>query len=290
MSWAPAAVCLSILAGTAAAQTTTNVYPWLTATNKTGTVATRFAPPSGFERIPVDAGSFADWLRHLPLKEEGAPVLLHNGTRKQNQDAHVAVIRIDTGDRDLQQCADAIIRLRAEHLYSRRLFAAIRFNFTSGDPAPFLKWAEGYRPVTAGRTVRWEKTAPQDSSYSSFRKYLDAVFLYAGTLSLSRELEARTGLDAMQIGDVFIRGGSPGHAVIVVDMAESKPAKKKVFLLAQSYMPAQEIHVLKNPNAPALSPWYDPDLGETLHTPEWDFQKTELKGFRVQQSGWDNAP
>ena len=45
-------------------------------------------------------------------------------------------------------------------------------------------------------------------------------------------------LSEMQIGDVFIRGGSPGHCVIVVDMAVHQETGEKLFMLAQSYMPA----------------------------------------------------
>ena len=52
---------------------------------------------------------------------------------------------------------------------------------------------------------------------------------------------------SLQPGDVFIKGGSPGHAVIVVDVAIYTQTGKKVFLLAQSYMPAQQIHILVNP-------------------------------------------
>lgn len=71
----------------------------------------------------------------------------------------------------------------------------------------------------------------------------------------------------------------PGHAVIVVDMAEDQNNGRKVFLLAQSFMPAQDIHVLKNPNDKTLSPQYDLNFGKILETPEWTFSNTELKGF-----------
>jgi hypothetical protein len=255
------------------------VYPWLENQNTEATVANHIETPNGFERIKVEPGSFANWLRNLPLKEKGTPVYLYNGKKKLNQDAHFAVVDIDTGRRNLQQCADAVIRLRAEYLYSKKDYTAIHFNFTSGDIASFIKWAEGFRPVVSGNSVSWFKKAEANSSYTNFRNYLDTVFTYAGSYSLSKELKPVSDIEHMKIGDVFIKGGFPGHAVIVVDMAYNKNTGEKVFLLAQSYMPAQDIHILKNPKDRTLSPWYDIDFGSTLYTPEWTFYKQELKRF-----------
>ena len=70
------------------------------------------------------------------------------------------------------------------------------------------------------------------------------VFAYANTVSLERQLKSVDVKD-MQIGDVFMKGPLPGHCVIVVDMAENEETGEKLFMIAQSYMPAQEIHVLK---------------------------------------------
>lgn len=250
-------------------------------------IANAIPVPAGFERIPVPGDSFGAWLRHLPLKPPGTFVLLYNGTRKGNQDAHHAVLDIDTGARDLQQCADAVIRLRAEYLYAASRLAEIHFKFTSGDVASFTRWADGFRPLVAKDRVRWIKRAQADSSYTSFRRFLGVVFSYAGTLSLSRELVARP-IKGIEIGDLFIRGGSPGHAAIVVDLAVDKATGRKVFLLAQSYMPAQDIHILKNPVDPKLSPWYPVDFGEILETPEWIFKKGEL--MRFPQEGESGSP
>jgi len=107
---------------------------------------------------------------------------------------------------------------------------------------------------------------------------MELIFNYAGTLSLSKEMKAIT-IDQLNIGDVFIKGGSPGHAVIVVDVATNSETGAKIFLLAQSYMPAQEIQLLKNPSNEDLSPWYSTDFGDVLNTPEWTFYKNELKRF-----------
>ncbi len=103
--------------------------------------------------------------------------------------------------------------------------------------------------------------------------------MYAGTLSLSKELNP-VPIKNMQIGDVFIYGGSPGHAVIVMDMCNSPKTGKKMFMLAQSYMPAQEIHVLKNENNPAISPWYELNENSEIKTPEWTFTPQQLKRFQ----------
>ena len=86
-------------------------------------------------------------------------------------------------------------------------------------------------------------------------------------------------MQEMKIGDVFIEGGFPGHAVLVVDMAINNQTGRKTFLLAQSYMPAQEVHILKSPLDPALNPWYDLEFGETLYTPEWTFSRNDLRRF-----------
>ena len=107
---------------------------------------------------------------------------------------------------------------------------------------------------------------------------MEAIFNYAGTMSLSKELK-KVNRDSMQIGDVFIVGGFPGHAIVVVDMAIHPETKKKVFMLAQSYMPAQELQILMNPSDSQKSPWYDLDFGNNLNTPEWSFSSGDLKRF-----------
>ncbi|HET6767849.1 MAG TPA: DUF4846 domain-containing protein, partial [Chitinophagaceae bacterium] len=55
------------------------------------------------------------------------------------------------------------------------------------------------------------------------------------------------------------------------------PAGKKIFLLAQGYMPAQDMHVLKNYADPNLSPWYALSAIYPLYTPEWQFNNGSLK-------------
>lgn len=242
-----------------------------------GTVLSeRFRVPEGFERMPAGQGSFQAWLRTLPLKPDGAPVLYFDGREKTAQ-VHAAVVAMEIGSRDLQQCADAAIRLRAEYLYHSGRQDEIAFSFTNGFRADYASWRSGKRIQVKGNAVSWTNGGRASDDYETFRSYLDMVFAYAGTLSLSKELKS-VPLDDLQAGDVFIQGGSPGHCVIVMDVAENTAGEKR-FMLAQSYMPAQEIHILKNTDSPAQSPWYTPKAAETLNTPQWTFQWEDLKRF-----------
>jgi hypothetical protein len=268
-------VSLSALAAALPPEAPRSPYPWLAAYDAKESVKSRIAPPAGFEREAAARGSFAEWLRDLPLKKGRPAVRLFDGRLKGNQDAHVAVVDIDTGTKDLQQCADAVMRLRAEYLFAGNAVAAIHFAFTSGDIAYFEKWAEGFRPSVNGKRVTWAKTAKTDDSYANFRAYLETVFQFAGTASLGQELQKRDVRD-LRAGDVFVDGGYPGHAVIVIDTAKNPKTGRRVFLLAQSYMPAQDIHIVRNP-AGALSPWYDADIGSELKTPEWTFRPEHLR-------------
>ncbi len=239
------------------------------------TVLLRFDPPVGFARVAVQDNSFAGYLRHLPLKTFGANVHLYNGRLKNRQDVHASVINMSVGGKDLQQCADAVMRLHAEFLFAADRKDDITFNFTSGFKAPFSRWAKGERIRVNGNACSWVSGGKAGATHDDLLNYLDMVFTYAGTASLSKELKGASS-SPVQPGDVFIQGGHPGHAVIVVDVAGNTKGEQ-IFLLAQSYMPAQEIHVLKNPQDPNLSPWFKLNDGDELVTPEWTFRWDQRK-------------
>jgi hypothetical protein len=216
--------------------------PWLSDYAVENKIINRIIVPSGYDRMPYDKGSFGHWLRHLPLKEGHPQVYLYNGQLKANQNAHAYVMDIDIGDKDLQQCADATMRLRAEYLFATDQKDAIRFNYTNGANVPYSKWRQGYMPVPEGKTVKWVASSKAGEGYEKFKGYMIQIFNYAGTLSLSKELNS-IKIEDIQSGDLFIKGGSPGHAVIIMDVAVHPQTGDKVFLLAQSYMPAQNIQI-----------------------------------------------
>lgn len=244
------------------------------------TISERYFPPQGYERVKLEKDSFGTFLRNQKLKPYGEKVLYYNGKAKASKGIYDSAFDVDIGERDLHQCADAAMLLRAEYLYSRKLYDALHFNFTSGFNAEYTKWKQGYRIKVDGNNVSYYKGTEPSNTYKSFRSYMNMVMAYAGTLSLEKEMHP-VNLKDMEIGDVFIVGGSPGHAVIVVDLAENQEGKK-VFLLAQSYMPAQQTQLLLNPMDENLSPWYSLEGKEKLITPEWSFELDTLKRFCIQ--------
>jgi hypothetical protein len=220
------------------------------------TVEGRFPAPDGLSRLAVADGSFGAYLRRLPLLPGRPPVHLFDGREKGNQAAHVAVVDMDVGRRDLQQCADAVMRLWAEHMRAAGRQRELCFRAANGEMLRFFGPARG------------------------FRSYMDKVFAFANTASLKRQLVPVGDPLRVEPGDVFIQGATAagfGHAVIVVDVAE-RAGGARAFLLAQSYMPAQEIHVLRNPRDPE-SPWYTPTADGSLETPEWTFGPRSLMRF-----------
>lgn len=210
--------------------------------------------PPGYHRKAVPAGSFAAFLRNIPIKKSHT-VLLYNGAPKRNQEAHYAILDIPVGNKDLQQCADAVMRLKAEYLFAAKQYNDIVFRDNEGHVYTF--------------------TAPY--TRAALEQFMLRVFGMCGSASLEKELSPVRPFTEIQAGDVLIRGGFPGHAEIVTDIAVNN-AGEKIYLLAQSYMPAQDIHIVKNPVNEDSNPWYDAnDTNNEIYTPEYTFTRNQLR-------------
>ena len=172
-------------------------------------IITRFNCPDSFTRRSFDSSSFAFYLSHLKLKPWEAKVHLYDGTLKQNEAAYSAVVDMPISPKDLQQCADAVMRLRGEYLFKRKSYHEIAFRFL-GD----------------GKLHSYLDYAGSGRSYTKFIKYY-------------------------------------GHN------------GEKKFLLAQSYMPAQETQILRQ--AGSESCWYSSKISGEIRTPEWTFDTTDLR-------------
>lgn len=271
---------INTLSAETATDTLTSEKPHQIINPKGKTVQERILPPKNYKRIKHNESSFAFYLRNLPLKEHGEAVRFFDGSEKTNYNVYEAVIDLAIGNKDLHQCADAVMRLRAEYLWEQKRYNDIHFNFTNGFRVDYSEWMKGNRMTVKGNKSYWVDRRAPSNTYEDFWNYMELIFTYAGTLSLSKEL-LPVDLESMQIGDVFIWGGSPGHAVLVIDVVVNPKTKEKLFLLAQSYMPAQETQILTNQNNEKISPWYAlSKVKDELFTPEWSFSSKDLKRFQ----------
>ncbi len=245
------------------------------------TILTRFNPPKGFSWVQEEPGSFSEFLTNFPLHPPNLPVRDFTGVPIEEQQHHVAILKIDVGEKNLQQCADAWIRLYSEYLWLNQRFDDIGFEFTS---TQFFAWDDykiGYRTKEVNKKVSFINTGKFDDSYESFQKYLEVIFRYAGTISLDVESDPVKDNASVKAGDFIIKPGSPGHSVIIVGVAKNV-AGKKLYLLAESYMPAQDIHILVNHKNRKLSPWYELDVhaAQTV-TAKYIFKPTSIKRFHA---------
>ena len=242
------------------------------------TLVKRILTPDGYKRIKAKKGSFSEFLRNYKLKPDGSPVLLYNGNEKGNQSAHIAVFKLPIENEDLQQCADSIMRVYGEYYYKNKAYNKITFPLGNRFVADFDKWRRGYAISINGNSISWVTSSKNNSSYDSFKRFMRIVFAYSGTLNMDNASK-KIKLSEARAGDIFIRGGSPGHVVMIADICKNAEGKK-AYLLAQGYMPAQEFQVLKNP-LHEENPWYyEDEIKYPLKTPEYSFEEGSLRRYR----------
>jgi hypothetical protein len=235
-------------------------------------VRDRFAPPAGFTRDVVVEGSFGAYLQALPLLPPGTPVRTFSGAQAHAPWAQ-AVVDVSVGARDLQQCADSAIRLRAEWLRASSSSSSPArpvFHATSGDPIPYARYVAGERAFAQKNRLGWRPGAPAGDDDDVWAAWLETVFLYAGSLSLAKDTTPVTG--PVQAGDLLVLGGSPGHVLVVLDVARATDGRQQ-WLIGQGFMPAQSFHVIG---------WYAPGDDGALTVPSWKapFPATARRRFR----------
>jgi len=202
------------------------------------TLSAAFPPPAGAHRAPADA--FGAWLGDLPLYEPGRQVLSYDGRPMAMNAARV--VNIPVGTRDLQQCADSALRLRAT--WQRSVGQSPAFHYTSGDLSSWSGWSAGTRPRVSGSNVSFiAHAAPPDTGDAGFEAWLMDLYTYAGTRSLAFDTVAATEPRA---GDLVVVPGSPGHAVVLLDVATD--GATTWVLVGQGFMPAMDFHVLGGPD------------------------------------------
>ncbi|MDO6595273.1 DUF4846 domain-containing protein [Oceanihabitans sp. 2_MG-2023] len=242
------------------------------------TIVSRVNLPIGYKRVIYPKGSFQEYLRNYPLKPFGSKIINYDDTEYFWQGGHIGILEVPVPKNGLQQCADALIRIRSEYLWMQNRKDEIGFNFTSGHYCSWLKYAAGFRPKINGNKVSFYKTATENHTKENFYKYLNVIYMYSGTLSLFNELKSIEASD-LKIGDMLIKGGSPGHIVMLGDEAVNNKGEK-IFLLFQGNTPAQSVHLVKNLENTKLSPWYSLQKDTTIPVSNYTFQSSKFVRFK----------
>ncbi|WP_396601867.1 DUF4846 domain-containing protein [Algibacter sp. R77976] len=243
------------------------------------TIKSRVNIPEGYKRASYAEGSFQEYIRSYKLKPFGAKIINYDDSEYFWQGGHIGVLDIPVPKNGLQQCADALIRIRSEYLWDNNRKDEIGFNFTSGHYCSWQKYAEGYRPKINGNKVSFHKTASVNHSKANFYKYLNLIYMYSGTLSLYNELPKVNSAKDLKIGNMLIKGGSPGHIVMICDEAINSKGEK-LFLLFQGNTPAQSVHLVKNLENSDISPWYRLEGDAVIPVSNYTFGSAKFVRFK----------
>ncbi len=231
-----------------------------------GTVTTRFKVPKGYTRVQYESGSYAEYVRNLPLKAYGTKMYEYNGKLVENQSWCASVIKTEFHSRGWLQCADCVMQLVGDYLYEKGRYSDIVFQLSGGSKLKFSTWSGG------------------DYSRAKYLSFMSSVYCSANTYSLMSQSES-VNLNIKDIfpGAYFIMKKDSnhlyGHAVYVIDVA--KNAKGEVaFLLAQGSTPSQDMHIFLNPLHPD-DPWYySSEIGNSFAIPFWTFSTSNLYYYK----------
>lgn len=251
--------------------------PLLLGTTPAGDTVSGVLPPPGAlgrgnRHHPGDPwGAF---LGALPLRPGGTPVKDYRGRVMAIEPLRVVDLPLVPGD--LQQCADSILRLRAT--WMRQSGSDPAFRYTNGWKSAWSAWKAGDRPVVKDDKVEVRHTGVVDDSDANFEKWMIDLFTYAGTISLKRDTVRVNELGefdhtAIEPGDVVMFAGSPGHAVLVLDVAWSR--EKIWVLVGQGFMPAMDFHLCPGPEGG----WFHVG-GEYLETSPLSVPWSGLRRFK----------
>tara|TARA_R100000935_G_scaffold27670_2_gene47869 strand:+ start:419 stop:1132 length:714 start_codon:yes stop_codon:yes gene_type:complete len=218
----------------------------------TQTIESYFKTPEDYKR--TIQSNYHNWIisRKINTKDK---VKYYDGESIKGLNVYYkAKFVYDIGKKDLHHCADAVMYNDARYFFDTKQYKKISYTFSHN--AKVYSYTKQFKVFN-------EKT---------FKKYITMVWGYAGTWSLKQYDTVEINIRQMQVGDMFLIGGFPGHAMSVIDMIENDKGSKK-FMLAQSFMPAQEQHILLNPNTNNV--WFN-----SVSEIPWNFSNKDLRRFK----------
>jgi len=230
-------------------------YAWLDEARlaKMKPLRERLPTDTGWRRLSLPAGSFGDWLRHMPMQAADAVV---RDFRKRPvddtaQQRSAGCIALQPNTNQLGPAA-MMVRLRAEYLWAMQSGGAASFHFDSGQRLDWLDWSRGTRASFETGELRFVQMGQEDTSRSSYCAYLESLFQHTGVQSLLDDTRPVTD-GTISVGDILIRPERGNeHAAMIVDLAIDTNGQIAV-MLAQGSSPATTLHVCTDELG---SPWH----------------------------------
>ena len=250
--------------------------------NTTGmTVNSRVTVPDSFFRPPFPISTYQSYLQSLVIKSADSKVMKYDGYEKKFI-CYSAVLQIDLMEEDMMRGEHYIQYLRAKFLYNSSKYDMIDFSYDDGRSLTFEQWAEGARFVWQDSIYIIDTIAGVNYTENSFKKYMDQVYMNSTTNGLAMDTKLLE-VGSLSIGDLMIQPKdmhTPGHAVLVIDMAVNPLTGEKMVLLAQGFSPTQDMHILSNPYEADISPWYRVQEDNMYFTTaQWTFRKKHIRRF-----------
>lgn len=234
-------------------------------------IGTRINPPMGYSRIFAAENSFASFMRKYPVKMAGAQVMQYDETARTDAQA-AAVLDVVLGKKNHEGPAGAVARLIAEYYYDQEDYSAISFTIGNGFDFTFNKWRKGNKLKSSGNQLEWVSGGEDSNSEDNFKSYLSTLFVYISMSTLQKDLQKVEDVDAdeIQVGDLYLAQNSDGKsmAVMVADICQNDETGERLMLLVQGGTPAQQLHIVDNPNDSSIAPWYPCGFTSELNTPD----------------------
>lgn len=222
----------------------------------------RFAEPPRCRRVDSASGSYAAFLRTLPLKTHGTPVRDYNGNVVHWGRDLGAVLDIDLvgaeSGADLQQCADVAVRLFAEYHWRSDTADQLDMPLQNGQRVRWRDWRQGTRGKVVGNRHRFSRAANADDSYATFRGYLAYVMNWLGSAGVKRSAKAIDEAD-VGAGDLYVQNstGNIGHVSVILDRCDTDSGS--LYLVGEGFMPAQDAHVMLPSPGEGVGAWFTLD-------------------------------
>ena len=152
---------------------------------------------------------------------------------------------------------DILVRLYAEYLWYKKQVGNFILPIPGGHWLEWQEWRAGFRPVFRGIDVSMFRSAQPDSSLQSYMTFLNTVYSESHTQQFYHAYKPVERREVL-IGDIIIKKGTKGHAIMIVDLAKNEH-DQLIALIGNGDTPACQFFLL---NFKKDNPWIPLDFDQ----------------------------